>query len=106
MNLSKFNIDKRIVEYSALARSEQMTRDKALAKMQEDPQLEDEDMINLVCERLEISREEMDKYIALPVKSFRDYPTYYNTIRRLRYPIKLAAKMGFVPNVFYLKYAK
>ncbi len=104
----KFNIDKRKVSLSALIRSGKMTREEALEKITEKPYPDeriDEDK-HYILEKLGLTKEEFDEIMSSPIKSFLDYPTYYTTIRKLRFFIKQACKLKLVPEVLYEKYAK
>jgi hypothetical protein len=73
----KFNIDKRKAHYSNLVLSGQMTRDEALAAMQEPVYPENliqEDYV-YVTKKLGLKPEEMEDIIASPNKTFEDYRT-------------------------------
>jgi len=95
----KFNIDKRKVEYSALVRSNQMTRDEALRKIKEEPYPEDEVRkdIEYVAQKLGLSKDAFQDLLSRPPKTFLDYPTYYPIIKTLRVPINLAYKLNLSP---------
>ncbi len=76
----KFNIDKRKAHLSSLIRSGQITREKALAEMAaptypEDLQREDREY---VIKKLGLTEQEFDEIMAAPVKTYKDYPNYYN----------------------------
>ena len=101
----KFNIDLRYVEFSALIRSGNMTREEALKEL-ERPPVCDEEIISEVKKRLNLTNEEFDGLISLPKKSFRDYKTYLATFKRLRLFFWLMYKMDRVPKTFYIKYCK
>lgn len=100
----KFNIDFRLIEYSALIRSNQMDREEALKKIEHIDLIEDDKVINLCIKRLGISREDFDSYMALPLKNFWDYPNSYSIMRFFKYPIWLACKLGIFTQVVYEKY--
>lgn len=100
----KFNIDFRLIAYSALIRSKQMNRESALKAVQEKYVMEDEKIIDLCIKRLGISRHEFDAYMVLPPKNFWDYPNSYNLMRLFKFPIWIACKMGIFTNVVYEKY--
>ena len=99
----KFNIDKRRFNYSALIRSGQMARDKALERVSEVYEIEDPKVINLCVKRLGLTHEDLEEFISRPPKTFLDYPTYYNFIKFLRLPIKIASKMHMIPAGAYDK---
>lgn len=100
----KFNIDKRKREYSARIRSGKMTREEAINKIQEAPYFVDKENVEYTISKLGLIKEEFDEIMALPPKSFVDYPTYYPIIQRLRFAIKIACKINLLPPVFYYKY--
>ena len=102
----KFNIDRRKFNYSALIRSGQMERERALALIAEPYVIEDEKVINLCIKRLGITREQFDEYVAAPPKTFRDYPSNYRLIRLARPAIKVCSLMHLLPKVAYDKYFK
>jgi hypothetical protein len=104
LNRVKFNIDRRLFNYSALVRSGQMTREAALEKCRHVNAIEDEKVINLCIKRLGLTREEFEQIVAAPVKTFRDYPNNYSLIRLLRWPIKIASKLRLLPESAYDKY--
>jgi hypothetical protein len=100
----KFNIDKRKLHFSALIRTGQMTREEALAELQKDPFVGGVEMLNYTLKKLGFSQEDFTKIMEAPVKSFRDYKTYYNYILKFRKLIQLATKMEMIPEVVYQKY--
>lgn len=76
----KFNIDKRIITYSAHIRSGEMTREDALELMSQPP-YSDSDMnkdLEYIITKLEISKDEFNKIWESPNKNFSDYPNYYS----------------------------
>lgn len=103
---TKFNIDRRRTNYSALVRSGQMERDAALESVKTPYSIEDPKVIDLCIKRLGLTREQFDAYMALEPKTFRDYNSSYKLIRLLRPFIWLASKMHFLPSTAYPKYFK
>jgi len=101
----KFGIDKRKVEYSALIRSGQMTREEAVEEIYKPYPYNQED-IDFVIKKLGFSEEEWENIMIAPRKTFKDYPTYYSIIKRMKYPMKIAADMNIIPKILYEKYAK
>lgn len=100
----KFNIDRRIYNYSALIRSGQMSRDEALARIKEVYVIEDPRVIDLCIKRLGLTREELDRHIKEPIKTFRDYSTSYTYIKAMRPLIKILSILNILPKVTYAKY--
>jgi N-acetyl sugar amidotransferase len=100
----KFGIDKRKFNYSGLIRSGQMTREVALKRLSGTYIIEDPKVIDLCIKRLGITNEELEEFISRPVKTFRDYPSSFNLIKKCKLPIKIVCKMGLLPNSIYHKY--
>jgi N-acetyl sugar amidotransferase len=101
---TKFNVDRRKYNYSALIRSGQMTRDEALEQVKEVYAIEDPKVIDLCIKRLGLSHKEFDGLMALPKKTFRDYATHYALIRLLKWPIKIFSALHTLPSITYAKY--
>lgn len=101
---TKFWIERRRFNYSALARSGQMSREYALESISEKFSLEDEKIIGLCIKRLGITREQFDSYMEILPKTFRDYPSDCTFIRMMRPVISLLSPVGVLPQVTYEKY--
>jgi N-acetyl sugar amidotransferase len=84
----KFNIDKRQAHLSTLICSGQITREEALAEMQNPAYagyMLEEDM-EYVLKKLELAEDEFEHLMSLPTKSYKDYRTYLslrNVIRKV-----------------------
>jgi N-acetyl sugar amidotransferase len=102
----KFNIDKRKTELSALVRSGQVSRDEAVKEIEASPYHFEQETVDYVINKLEITREEWNVIMKLPIKSHDDYKTILPFIRAMKLPIKIATKMKVLPRILYLKYAK
>jgi len=100
----KFDIDMNMNSDSALVRSGQMTREEALKRKNTVYHIEDEDVIRLCLKRLSLSKMELEDLLAIPIKTFKDYPTSWNKIKFLKYPIKWLAYRNRIPKVTYKKY--
>ncbi len=94
MRYFKFGIDPRLVEYSALVRSGQISRDLALETVQQPPidntQLERD--VEYVIKKLGLSNKEFDEFFTLPAKTFEEYPTYYPFIMSVKPIIDFISK--------------
>lgn len=99
----KFGIDLRYSEFSALVRSQQMTRMDALQKIKE-PKPFDEDILVEIKKRVGISDAEWEAIMREKPKHFTDYTTYKKTFERLRPFFYILYKRGYVTKSFYLKY--
>ncbi|MBC8083123.1 MAG: N-acetyl sugar amidotransferase [Hymenobacter sp.] len=104
LNRTKFNIDRRLFNYSALIRSKQMAREVALERVTHINSIEDERVINLCIKRLGLTRGEFEEIVKAPPKTFRHYPNNYALIRRLRWPIKVLSHLNLIPESAYDKY--
>jgi hypothetical protein len=100
----KFHIDKRRLHYSALIRSGQLERKKALEMIQADPYNGGTELLEYNLKKLGISALEFEGIMAAEPKSFRNYPSYYNIILKLKKPLIILNKLGMVPDVILKKY--
>ncbi len=101
----KFGIDLRYCEFSALVRSGQMTRARALDEIQK-PKEFDRSILEEVKKRCDLSEEEFEGIMNLPKKSYRDYTTYKRTFERMKPLFWAMYKLNMVPKSFYMKYTK
>lgn len=99
----KFDIDLRYTEFSALVRSGQMSRENALREIQKEKPV-DQQILSEVKTRLQLSDSEFEDIMALPPRSYRDYPTYKKWFERMRPIFWVLAQMNLVPESFYRKY--
>lgn len=100
----KFNIDKRKIHYSALIRSGQLSREKALELLQKDTFEGGLEMIEYNIKKLGLSSKEFENIMKSPVKSFKNYPSYFTLIKRLEPLIKFGTKLHLIPEVITHKY--
>ena len=102
---TKFGIDKRKTELSALIRSGQITRADALAELDASPYEYDPAVVAYAVSKLDWTLPDWAAVFTRPVRSHDDFATYLPLIQRLRLPIKWACRMGILPHILYLKYA-
>jgi len=78
----KFGMDKRKITYSAQVLNKKMSREDALKIINNRPYnpLKIEEEINYVMKKLDLTKEEYLKIWNSPNRSFKDYPSYYETI--------------------------
>ena len=100
----KFGIDKRKLHYSAKVRNHQISRAEALDIIKKDPYSGGHESLNYCLKKLDFTHEEFEKIMALPVKSFYDYKSYYSVVKKLRYPILWGNKLGIIPDTVYKKF--
>ena len=76
--VSKFGVDKRRAHLSSLISSGMVTREAALEELKAPAYPEEnlEEDIDYFCQKMSITREEFDRIMALPRKTFNDYPNH------------------------------
>jgi N-acetyl sugar amidotransferase len=81
----KFNIDKRIITYSAQILSGEISRDEALKKISEQPFKETDVKrdIEYVIKKLGLTDTEFREILNKPNRTFLEYPSYYPVIKNL-----------------------
>jgi hypothetical protein len=99
----KFNIDKRYVEFSALIRSGQLDRQKAVELLKSPPQIEDH-FVEYVLKRLKISNKEFQEIMNLEIKSYRDYETYQTFFKKNELLFRDFLNKGLISQTFFKKY--
>ena len=102
----KFGIDWRICEYAAWVRTGVMTREDALQKMTETPEIESEEIVEYGLKKQGISAEEWREILAAEPKYFTDYPTYYPVLKLLSPLIRLLGRLQVLPAHTYAKFFK
>jgi hypothetical protein len=102
-NPVKFGIDNRNNSLSATVREDIMSRDEALKTYSEPPYMEPE-LLDYFKKRIGLSNEAFEQIMAMPPKSYKDYPTYKSRFERLRPLFYILAKANLVPMSFYIKY--
>jgi hypothetical protein len=99
----KFKIDLRYAEFSALVRSQQLTREEALVKIKE-PKPFDPDILEEIKKRTGITDKEFEDIMRAKPLHFTNYKTYKKTFEKLRPFFYLLYKTGYVTKSFYTKY--
>lgn len=100
----KFNIDMNMNSDAALVRSGFMSREAAIQRAHGVYQIEDPKVIDLCIKRLGITKEDLDEWMALPPKIFRDYPTMFDWIKPFKWGVKLCSHLNLIPKITYYKY--
>jgi N-acetyl sugar amidotransferase len=100
----KFNIDKRKLHYSALIRSGQITREQSLAKVQLDPYMGGNELLEYCIKKLDLSSDEFETIMHTPVKSFLNYKSYYSFVKVMKKPLRWGTQLGIIPETVYLKF--
>ena len=101
----RWGIDSRLLGYSALVRSGQMSREYGLELISK-PQEHDPELLEMVKKRLGFSDDEFERIMNLPKRTYRDFKTYKKTFERLRFLFWILYKLNRVPKSFYIKFTK
>lgn len=100
---TRFGINFRQIELSALVRSGQMDRLVAAAQFIE-PRHGDPELIAMVKKRLGFDDAGFEHVMTMPKKEYTDYPTYKRRFELLRPFFWLMWKLDRVPKSFYVKF--
>jgi N-acetyl sugar amidotransferase len=100
---TKFSIDLRYSEFSALVRSHQLERSVALEKIKE-PKPFEEDILIEIKKRVGFTDEEWNEIMQAKPLHYSHYKTYKQTFERLRFFFYILYKRGFVTKSFYTKF--
>lgn len=94
----KFNIDKRLAHFSTLICSGQMTREQALAEMQNDayPAEFQRADYEYVLKKFGFPPDELETILSAPAKAFTDYPNQYLLMQKLKSLMKVAQRFGLM----------
>jgi N-acetyl sugar amidotransferase len=99
----RFGFDGRLLGFSALIRSGQISREQGLALIRDSAPF-DPELVTMVKKRLGLTNEEFERLMNLPKRTYREFKTYKRTFERLRWFFWLLYKTNRVPKSFYLKY--
>jgi N-acetyl sugar amidotransferase len=100
----RYGIDKRLLEYSALIRSGQMTREEGLELISQPVEC-DPNLVEMVEARLGFSDSDLEALLRQPRKTHRDFRTYKRFFEHTRPFWWAMYKLNRVPKSFYVKYA-
>ncbi len=99
----RFDIDTRLLGYSALVRSGQMSRSEGFALLEQPPEA-DLESVEIFKQNLKLNDDTFFEYMTMPKKRYTDYKTYKKTFERLRPFFYIMAKLELIPWSFYVKY--
>jgi len=100
----KFGIDKRKLVLSAKIRSLKISKEEAIEELEKKPIEDDPELIKYTISKLGLTDYEYQKILQAPIKTFNDYPTYYNWITFFKLPLKFLFKLGILPKLLYYKF--
>jgi N-acetyl sugar amidotransferase len=100
----KFNIDKRIITLSALVLNNEISRERALEELKQDPYDVNEMQYDkeYVLKKLEMTKEEFEECFSRPNKYYYDYPSYMHLLKTFnKISISGIKKiLPFTPSIF------
>jgi len=99
----RYGVDMRLLGYAALIRSGQMERSRGLDLIRQPPQC-DPQLVKMVKDRLQFSREEFERMMDAPRRTHQDFKTYKRFSERTRWFWWLMYKLDRIPKSFYIKY--
>ena len=102
--MNKFKIDKRKLHLSALIRSNQISRKKALSILTKNPFVGGKKQQDFILKKLGLNRKEFNFIMSDEVKSYMDYPTYFRLINKFERIIRFGNLFGLVPDSVINKY--
>ena len=102
----KFNIDRRLTSYSAMIRSNLISKEEAKKILNQDiiDKNEEQKLQEYILQKLDISDHQFKEILDKKNLNFRNFNTYYQTFKYLKYPIKLLAILNLIPKLLYLRY--
>lgn len=101
---NKFGLDFRNLSIAASVRSGLMPREAGIEEyFSRKPEME-EGLLDYVCNRLDLSMEELETLVRSPNKTYKDYQTSKGRFEKLRPLFYILAKANLVPMSFYVKY--
>ena len=100
---TKFGIDLRYSEFSALVRAGMMTREKALEKIKEDKPF-DNDILEEIKKRTNTSDKEWSEIMAAPPSHYTEHETYKKTFEEKKEFFYKLYQEGYVTKSFYYKF--
>ncbi len=81
-----------------------MSRETALKRLSAVYEIEDPKVIDLCIKRLGLTHKEFEDFMAIPPRTFLEYPNSYRWMRLFKYPIKWLTQTGHLPASVYFKY--
>ena len=90
---TRFGFDTRIIQFSSLILTGQMSREEAIEKLKVQPyaEMNVEEEFEFIANKLDITFEELKNYHEMPLKFYKDYK---NSIRLFNFGAKILNKLG------------
>jgi len=101
----RFGVSRVVERLSQMVRCGQLGREEALAKLEaEDPVEEPAGAVEGFCQRLDITRDDLEPFLRGDVKDYRHFKGYTSLFHRFSWIFWLTHKLGLTSDVPYLKY--
>ena len=101
----KFKIDRRLTQYSAYVRSNQISKTSAKEILSNPPDgFDDENLKKYVLDKLNLDVNEFHLIMNDKNKNFKDFLTYYNFFKNFGFIAKILYKINLIPKLLYLRY--
>ncbi len=100
----RFNIDLRNLSLAAGVRMGVIDREEAIKEYFYSEPVMEEGILNYFKERMGYSDKDLDRFMNLPKKTYKDYKTYKKYFQIMRPVFYLCVKANLVPESFYVKY--
>ena len=102
----KFNIDRRLTSYSAMVRSNLISKEEAKIALSKKPINDEEEgkLKEYILDKLDLTLNDFDLILKKENVNFRNFKSYYNTFKYFKLPIKIFYKLNFIPKILYLRY--
>jgi len=101
----KFGMDRRLISISAQVRSGHISREEAINIIKK-PHYSEEQIkqdTEYILKKLDISGKEFDAIMKAPIHTFRNYPSYYPFLKKIRPLLKILSSLKITPMVYHSK---
>ena len=88
-----------------MIRSGHIKRNSAIELLSEKYKYDSSD-ISFALKKLQITSDEWNVIMNNEIKSHQDFKTLLSVIKALKWPLNIITKLGILPRILYLKYAK
>jgi N-acetyl sugar amidotransferase len=105
IHTNKFDADLRKVSLSAQIRTGEITREAGLASLRDHADATEAEL-ECALGRLGMTKDDLDRNLKTPPRTFRDYRSYFSIISRMKLPLRIASRLGIFPETTYEKMFK
>ena len=102
----KFNIDKRIIELSALIRSGKITKEESKEELKKPIRTNPLYVYDVIEKYFNCSGDEFDNMMHMNRKMFYEFGDYLKIFKRYKFLLWIGTKLRIFPKTFYDKYTR